>query len=69
MKGIPMSEMSVLPCPLCGGQNLEQHEGSEGEESTIECIECNLILGLNTRRGLDACVAAWNRRAKESPNG
>lgn len=55
------------PCPLCGGRNLIVQPSSFAEESTIECEDCNLLLGLNTRAPWADVVKLWNTRHFNTP--
>lgn len=58
---------SLLPCPFCGGENIDVHVGvyvGRVEESvTITCEDClGSIYGINREKA----VAAWNTRAGHS---
>ena len=56
-----MSEIKLLRCPFCGGDNLgmwHNHLFSEGYE--VRCYDCHF--GLEQKTTKEEAVAAWNNR-------
>lgn len=69
-----MSEL--LPCPFCGGNNLEiQHSDIEGWIAHVACKDCDDMIGPMSKYKYDdkdeaAADASevWNRRTPPKPS-
>lgn len=55
-----MSKIELKPCPFCGSDDVFCSQGQEGEHY-VECCDCGAKI--ETYKGVEDAVKAWNRRA------
>ncbi|NOQ52148.1 MAG: restriction alleviation protein, Lar family [Desulfuromonadaceae bacterium] len=56
--------ISLLPCPFCGGSNLQTGKGWRGHsEGYVHCRTCGGHIG-RTRGQLSGAIKSWNTRAR-----
>lgn len=58
------NERNLLPCPFCGSAAQVFGKNIVG---CIETVKCTATVDFGHYDGLDEVVAAWNRRAVETP--
>ena len=57
-------DIDLLPCPFCGGDNLQTGSGWMGHpEGYVHCRECGGHIG-RTRSRKHAAIKAWNTRSE-----
>lgn len=59
-------EEKPLPCPFCGGSDIDIYETDFGRaddpyQFAVQCRSCKALV---SNEGKDDAIAAWNRRAK-----